>query len=145
MTSESQDSRGNVALEFNVGADPDAVLLKVSNKLNQVTGYPLDSERPVLSAGGNANTRAITWLILDTLPGHEEKDIELYRDLVEEVIETAIERVPGVSQSNVFGGYERELQVIVDPQAIASRQITVGEMAAAITRENANISAGAFD
>ena len=145
MTSESQDSRGNVALEFNVGADPDAVLLKVSNKLNQVTGYPLDSERPVLSAGGNANTRAITWLILDTLPGHEEKDVELYRDFVEEVIETAIERVPGVSQSNVFGGYERELQVIVDPQAIASRQITVGEMAAAITRENANISAGAFD
>ena len=36
-------------------------------------------------------------------------------------------------------------RVIVDPQAIASRQITVGEMAAAITRENANISAGAFD
>ena len=65
MTSESQDSRGNVTLEFNVGIDPDAVLLKVSNKLNQVTGYPLDAERPVLSAGGNANTRAITWLILD--------------------------------------------------------------------------------
>ncbi len=38
MTSESQDSRGNIALEFNVGVDPDAILLKVSNKLNQVTG-----------------------------------------------------------------------------------------------------------
>ena len=145
MTSESQDSRGNVTLEFRVGADPDAVLLKVSNKLNQVTGYPLDAERPVLSAGGNANTRAITWLILDTLPGHEDTDVELYRDIAEDVIETAIERVPGVSQSNVYGGYERELQVIVDPQAIASRQITVGEMATALTRENANISAGAFD
>ena len=70
MTSESQDSRGNVVLEFNVGIDPDAVLLKASNRLNQVTGYPLDAERPVLSAGGNANTRAITWLILDTVPGN---------------------------------------------------------------------------
>lgn len=145
MTSESQDSRGNVVLEFNVGIDPDAVLLKVSNRLNQVTGYPLDAERPVLSAGGNANTRAITWLILDTVPGAEEKDVELYRNVAEEWVETAIERVPGVSQSNVFGGYERELQVIIDPQAMAARQLTVSQIAAALARENANISAGSFD
>ena len=145
MTSESQDSRGNVVLEFNVGINPDAVLLKVSNRLNQVTGYPLDAERPVLSAGGNANTRAITWLILDTVPGAEEKDVELYRNVAEEWVETAIERVPGVSQSNVFGGYERELQVIIDPQAMAARQLTVSQIAAALARENANISAGSFD
>ncbi len=145
MTSESQDSRGNVALEFSVGVDTDAVLLKVSNKLNQVTGYPLDADRPVLSAGGNANTRAITWLILDALPGTEDRDIELYRDVAKELIETAIERVPGVSQSNIFGGYERELQVIIDPQAMATRQLTVSQIVTAITRENANISAGSFD
>ena len=145
MTSESQDSRGNVVLEFNVGINPDAVLLKVSNRLNQVTGYPLDAERPVLSAGGNANTRAITWLILDTVPGAEEKDVELYRNVAEEWVETAIERVPGVSQSNVFGGYERELQVIIDPQAMAAHQLTVSQIAAVLARENANISAGSFD
>ena len=145
MTSESQDSRGNVTLEFSVGVDKDAVLLKVSNKLNQVTGYPLDADRPVLSAGGNANTRAITWLILDALPETEDRDVELYRDVAKELIETAIERVPGVSQSNIFGGYERELQVIIDPQAMATRQLTVSQIVTAITRENANISAGAFD
>ncbi len=145
MTSESQDSRGNVTLEFSVGVDKDAVLLKVSNKLNQVTGYPLDADRPVLSAGGNANTRAITWLILDALPGTEDRDVELYRDVAKELIETAIERVPGVSQSNIFGGYERELQVIIDPQAMATRQLTVSQIVTAITRENANISAGSFD
>ena len=38
MTSDSNDSRGVVTLEFSVGIDPDAVLLKVSNKLNQVFG-----------------------------------------------------------------------------------------------------------
>lgn len=145
MTSESQDSRGNVALEFSVGIDPDAVLLKVSNNLNQVTGYPLDAERPVLSVGGNANTSAITWLILDAIPGSVDKDVELYRDVAEELIETALERVPGVSQSNVFGGYERELQVIIDPQSMATRQLTVSQIATALARENVNISAGSFD
>ena len=145
MTSDSNDSRGVVTLEFSVGIDPDAVLLKVSNKLNQVFGYPLDAERPVLSAGGTGPGGAITWLILDALPDHDELDVELYRDFAEDVIKTAIERVPGVAQSSVYGGYDRELQVIVDPQALAARQLTVQDMTTALTRENANISAGAFD
>ncbi|MEE3258709.1 MAG: efflux RND transporter permease subunit [Candidatus Latescibacterota bacterium] len=145
MTSASNDSRGVVSLEFNVGTDPDAALLKVSNKLNQVFGYPLAAERPVLSAGGGGPGGAITWIILDALPGHDEIDVERYRDYAEEVIKTALERVPGVAESNVYGGYDRELQVIVDPQAMAARQLTVQDMAQALTRENANISAGAFD
>ena len=146
MTSESRDSRAVVNLEFEVGVDPDATLLKVSNKLDQVTGYPLDTERPTLASGSGANTSAITWLILEAQPGSENPvDVNLYRDFAEDVIEAALERVPGVAQSNVYGGYERQLQVIVDPQALAARRLTVGEMAAAITRENANISAGSFD
>jgi HAE1 family hydrophobic/amphiphilic exporter-1 len=145
MTSESFDSRGQVALEFDVGLDPDALLLKVSNKLDQVTGTPIDAEKPVLTSGSGGNTNAITWLILEPLAGNEAIDIATYRDFAEDVIETSIERVAGVSQSNVYGGYERELQVIVDPEALAARGITVNQMTAAITAENVNISGGSFD
>ena len=129
MTSESNDSRGVVTLEFNVGVDPDAVLLLVSNKLDQVFGYPLDAERPVLSAGGTGPSGAITWIILDALPDHADLDIERYRDYAEEVVTTALERVPGVSRSDIYGGYDRQLQVIVDPQAMAARQLTVQDLA----------------
>ena len=146
MTSESQDSRGVVNLEFAVGVDPDATLLRVSNKLDQVTGYPIDADRPVLTSGSGANTRAITWIILEAAPGHENRDdVETFRDLAENVIKAAIERVPGVAQSNVYGGFERELQVVVDPQAMVARQLTVAEVIAAIQRENLNVSAGSFD
>ncbi len=145
MTSESNDSRGVVTLEFNVGVDPDAVLLLVSNKLDQVFGYPLDAERPVISAGGSGPSRAITWIMLEPLPDRDDLDIERYRDYAEEVVKTALERVPGVSRSDIYGGYDRQLQVIVDPQAMAARQITVQDLAQALTRENANISAGSFD
>ena len=145
MTSESNDSRGVVTLEFNVGVDPDAVLLLVSNKLDQVFGYPLDAERPVISAGGSGPSGAITWIILEPLPDRDDLDIERYRDYAEEVVKTALERVPGVSRSDIYGGYDRQLQVIVDPQAMAARQITVQDLAQALTRENANTSAGTFD
>ncbi|MFH1571521.1 MAG: efflux RND transporter permease subunit [Gemmatimonadota bacterium] len=146
MTSESYDSRGVLTLEFNVGVDPDITLLKVSNKLQQVTGYPLDAEQPILSASSASNTSAIAWIMLDAAPGYEDSvDVALYQDLAEDVIKPALERVPGVAQSNVFGGYERELQVVVDSRALAAHAISVSEMAAAITRENVNISAGSFD
>ena len=145
MTSESNDSRGVVTLEFNVGVDPDAVLLLVSNKLDQVFGYPLDAERPVISAGGSGPSGAITWIMLEPLPERDDLDIERYRDYGEEVVKTALERVPGVSRSDIYGGYDRQLQVIVDPQAMAARQITVQDLAQALTRENANTSAGTFD
>ena len=145
MTSESNDSRGVVTLEFNVGVDPDVVLLLVSNKLDQVFGYPLDAERPVISSGGSGPSGAITWIILEPLPERDDLDIERYRDYAEEVVKTALERVPGVSRSDIYGGYDRQLQVIVDPQAMAARQITVQDLAQALTRENANTSAGTFD
>jgi HAE1 family hydrophobic/amphiphilic exporter-1 len=145
MTSESQDSRGNLVLEFSVGLDPDALLLKVSNKLDQVTGYPIDADKPVLTSGSGGNTSAITWLILEPLPGNEDVDIETYRDYIEDLVETGLERVPGVAQSNVYGGFERELQVTVNPAAMAAHAVTVTQMATAIVAENANISGGSFD
>ena len=145
MTSQSFDSRGQVFLEFRVGLDPDALMLKVSNKLGQVRGYPADADRPVLASGAGGNTSAITWLILEPLPGNEDVSIETYLDLSEDVIKAGIERVPGVAQSNVYGGFERELQVIVDPAAMAAHAVTVSQMGAAITAENVNISGGSFD
>jgi len=146
MTSESFDSRGQISLEFGVGIDPEASLLKVSNKLEQVTGYPLNAERPGVTSGSASNTRWITWIILDAAPDFDgEIDVERFRDLAEDVIKPELDRVPGVAQSNVFGGYDRELQVVVDQAALAARGITVSEMGSAIVRENVNISAGSFD
>ncbi len=145
MTSESFDSRCRVVLEFGVGLDPDALLLLVSNKLDQVSGYPLDAEKPTLTSGSGGNTGAITWLILEALPGNEDVDIETYGDFIEDLVKTGLERVPGVAESNVYGGFERELQIIVDPAAMAAHAVTVSQMAAAITAENTNISGGSFD
>ena len=70
MTSESADSYATVRLEFAVGVDPDATLLKVSNKLNQVSGYPADAEQPTIVLGEGGTSGAITWVMLDQSPDH---------------------------------------------------------------------------
>ena len=43
------------------------------------------------------------------------RDISLLHNFVDDTIKPELERVPGIGQTNFFGGRERELQVIVDP------------------------------
>jgi hydrophobic/amphiphilic exporter-1 (mainly G- bacteria), HAE1 family len=143
MTSESSDSRGSVILEFLVGTDIDAALVDVSNKLQQVKEYPSDADRPVIS-NVDVRANAIAWFILKPVDGNTV-DIDTYHDFAEDFIKPRFERVPGVGSSNVFGGREREMQVIFNPNSLAARGITLQQIAQAIDRENDNYSAGAFD
>jgi HAE1 family hydrophobic/amphiphilic exporter-1 len=143
MTSESSDGRGSVILEFVVGTDIDAALVDVSNKLEQVKEYPTDADRPVIS-NVDVRANAIAWFILKPLEGNEV-DINIYHDFAEDFVKPRFERVPGVGSSNVFGGTEREMQIIFNPNSLAARGITLLDMARAIDEENDNYSGGAFD
>ncbi len=143
MTSQSSDSSGKVVLEFEIGTDLDAALVDVSNKLNQVKEYPDETDQPVLSTVDNTSS-AMAWFILKP-KSKDQIDIDHYFDFADDVIKPRFERVSGVGSSNVYGGQEREMQVIVDPNALAARGVSVSELANAIDRENNNYSAGDFD
>ncbi|MFI4874746.1 MAG: efflux RND transporter permease subunit, partial [Blastopirellula sp. JB062] len=71
-------------------------------------------------------------------------DVMTYRRFAEDEIEARFERVSGVSQSNVNGGLEDELQVIVDPELLAARQITIGDVRRVLMNQNEDTSAGDF-
>lgn len=70
-------------------------------------------------------------------------DVTLQKKFVEDFIETRFERVDGVSNSNVFGGQEEEMQVIVDPQELAARSLTIIDVRQAL-RANKDVSGGDF-
>jgi len=60
----------------------------------------------------------------------------------EDRIKAAFERVEGVSKSNVYGGREDEMQVIVDPQKLAARGLTITDVRDALTDQNRDSTAG---
>jgi HAE1 family hydrophobic/amphiphilic exporter-1 len=60
----------------------------------------------------------------------------------EDFIEARFERVPGVSNSNVFGGREAEMQVVVDPERLAARKLTIFDIRRALVAEGRDVSAG---
>ncbi|MBW1981053.1 MAG: efflux RND transporter permease subunit [Deltaproteobacteria bacterium] len=143
MKSESFLGRGRVTLQFQVGTDPDAALLKVSNSLNQVPQYPDEAQEPVLVSSGSEQN-AIAWIVLERLSG-DHSNIATEYQFVKDYIKPRFERIPGVAESEIFGGIEPEMQVIFDPDALAAHYITLAEVAASLSQENENISAGDFD
>ena len=143
MFSESSFGSGKIILEFPAGTDLDASLLLVSNRLNQVKEYPEETDEPVLSSADSAGS-AIGWFIFEALENNPVPIDTMY-DYVEDVIKARFERVSGVAASNVYGGREREMQVLVDPAKLAARSLTWLDLARALDQENRDFSGGDFD
>ncbi|QDT15812.1 efflux RND transporter permease subunit [Alienimonas californiensis] len=73
-----------------------------------------------------------------------ELNVSELKRFAEDEIEARLERVSGVSQANVRGGLEDELQVIVDPQKLAARRLTLPDVRRVLQGQNADVSAGDF-
>ena len=143
IKSESRDSLAYINLLFEIGTRTDEALLRVSNKLDQVKKYPDNMEKPIIKSGGRRE-QAIAWIILKALDGYTGVLPQEY-DFLDEYVKPRFERISGVASSNIYGGKEREMQVIVDPKALAARKISIPELMRALDIENKTISAGDFD
>lgn len=71
-------------------------------------------------------------------------DLEKLRKLSEDFVEARLERVAGVSDAETRGGREEELQIIIDPAKLATRQITIRQVREALNRQNSDTTAGGF-
>lgn len=71
-----------------------------------------------------------------------EVDLQEVRKLSENLIEPHLERVPGVAEAETYGGQDEELQVIVDPERLAARQLTITDVRNALSGQNKDTSAG---
>ena len=140
LSAKAQEGQSEVTIEFDTNVNMDRALLLVSNRLNQIEGYPEDAGEPSLDTAG-LDDNAIAWFILTKTEGNET-DIAAYGDIVENVIQDRIERVPGVARTTVYGGSETELRVTIDPEKMAYYNLTVPQIALALQRANASISAG---
>jgi HAE1 family hydrophobic/amphiphilic exporter-1 len=141
MTSASSDGAGTVTLEFYPSVDKNEALRDVVDKLNRVTGYPLDMDEPSIAAADTARDSEIAWLILYATDGNDESVPEQLSFAMDE-IKPYLDRVDGVGSTDIYGGREREVQVRVDAGRLAARGLTFQQVEAALRQQNHNISAG---
>ena len=140
MTSKAQEGQATVTLEFPVGVDKDLAKQDVSDKLRQVPDYPDRVEEPIVTTTDpDMDQSTIAWLILS---GDQGVDVTQHKTFVEDKVKPILERADGIAEVPIYGGLDREIQVVVDPAELAARQISYGELGAALENQNHNISAG---
>ncbi len=140
LTSLSQAGRGQLRLEFRTGTDIDQALAEVDQKLSEVPGYPLGVDEPVLEGVDPESVDYIAWIgLASTDPNFDPST--LY-DFMERRIRPHLERVPGIAEIGIRGAREAEVQIRVDPEALAFRGITYAELVDAIQVSNENYSGG---
>ncbi len=140
ILSTSRAGNSSINLRFNWGTDIDRSLVNVLSKLQQVRALPEEARESNVEVVGGASS-PMMWVALSTKEGYQS-DPDHYRDLVEDIILPRLRRVEGVGQFLVPGGREREVEVRVDPKALADRNLTVDEIAQALRQNNRDIRGG---
>ncbi len=140
MESASYNGYGEITLSFELKTSLDEALLRVSNKINEVSNYPENVNRPTIESAG-ANSSPVIWMMLK--PVEENKDsIDHSLSYFEDNVRQHIERVKGVGSLFVFGGTLSELHITLDMGKMASHNVSINQVISAIRSANSTNSAG---
>ncbi|UXU74103.1 MULTISPECIES: efflux RND transporter permease subunit [unclassified Paracoccus (in: a-proteobacteria)] len=141
--SSSSTSAGmsTTTLTFETGTDPDIAQVQVQNKLSQATALlPEPVQRQGLTVEKSASGFLMVIGLTSSNGQYEQVDLSDY--LISNIVND-LSRVEGVGSVQVFGA-QYAMRIWLDPSKLAAYELTPGDVVAAVSAENAQISAGSF-
>lgn len=77
--------------------------------------------------------------VLKVAPGYEDRyDAMELRTIQDWIVKRQLSGIPGIVEINSFGGYLKQYEVAVDPDALYSLNITIGDVYSALSSNNQN-------
>ena len=140
MRSVSKFGFAQVTLVFDEGTDVWRARQAVSERLIAVE-LPDGIERPTLGPLSTGLGEVFQYLVR----GDERWTATELRSLHDWEIRPQLLSVPGVAEVNTWGGYERQLHVVIDPTLLVKHDLTVGEVERALRDNNASVGGGVLD
>lgn len=135
MRSQSNRGNGAVTLKFEIGTDMTRQMLDVVSRLNTLPALPPDADEPQVIGGDNWTGANAASILVRPIDGNTTEDLAAtYQQLMEEVVQPRLARVPGVSRVSLEGGRPREVQVHFDAHQLAALGLTPQDLAQTITR-----------
>ncbi|WP_099826517.1 efflux RND transporter permease subunit [Oceaniglobus indicus] len=140
-SSSSSAGGASITLTFETGTDPDIAQVQVQNKLSQATALlpEIVQRQGVTVRKSSAGFLMVVALISDT----DANDATDLADYLNTNLVNDISRVDGVGSVQVFGA-QYAMRIWLDPSKLAAFNLTPGDIVAAVSSENAQVSAGAF-
>jgi hydrophobic/amphiphilic exporter-1 (mainly G- bacteria), HAE1 family len=140
ITSSSSEGVSQVSVVFTDRANMDTSSTDVERRVSAIRAtLPTDADAPSVLKIDPTQLPVMTLALSGNLPPDR-----LYR-LADDVIKPRLESRNGVASVDVAGGLEREIQVQVNPARLRAYNLTVDQVAQALTRENQGIPGGSVE
>ncbi|TWT89796.1 Cobalt-zinc-cadmium resistance protein CzcA [Pseudobythopirellula maris] len=150
MRSVSKFGFSQVTVVFEDGVDVYFARQLVGERLATVN-LPLGVDAPQMGPVATGLGEVLHYVLtydgydLSRLPQEErEQKLTELRTLHDWVVRPQLRTVPGVAEVNTWGGYEKQHQVLVDPDRLIRYGLTFDHLVEALERNNRNVGGGSI-
>ena len=135
-----------VTVVFKDGTDIFFARQQVSERLQQARSQLPPGLEPMMGPIATGMGEIFMYTV-KAEPGARKKDGSPYtatdlRTLQDWVIRPQLRNVPGVTEVNTIGGYERQIHITPDPAVLVSLDFTLEDIVTALAANNQNVGAG---
>ena len=145
ITATASSGSAQIELEFPLGTDVMEMMIRVNNALSQVPSYPETADEPRIFANSFSANPFMFFNIAPTPGNPRQLDMRLTQDFVEDMVKTRLAGIPGISEVSIFGGVERQIQILIDPARLAQRGLSLQDVRDAVRSRNRDRSGGSVD
>ncbi|WP_130620862.1 multidrug efflux RND transporter permease subunit [Dyella amyloliquefaciens] len=144
-TSSQSTSDGAMTLTvtFALGTDLDNAQVQVQNRVSQALPR-LPEEVQRLGVTTQKSSPDLT-MVVHLISPDQRYDMLYLSNYARLHIKDQLARLDGVGDVQIFGAGEYSMRVWLDPQRLASRQLTTGDVVHAIQEQNITVAAGALN
>ncbi|MFT3669476.1 MAG: multidrug efflux RND transporter permease subunit [Pseudoxanthomonas sp.] len=130
----------SLTVTFKPGTDPDEAAVRVQNRVSQAQArLPEDVRRQ----GVTTQKQSPVFLMVVHLTSKDGKYDSLYlRNYMRLHVKDELARIPGVGDAQQFGGGDYAMRLWLDPDKVAARGMTAGDVLRAVREQNVQVSAG---
>ena len=137
ISSTSSEGDSMVIAEFGYSTDMDVAALDMREKVDLVKGaLPEDASEPMVIKI-DPNAMPVMQLALSN-----GDDLAKLQIIGEDTIKPRLERLPGVASVTVSGGYENQIEVVVNQERLKGYGLTIDSLAQTLRSENLNLPGG---
>jgi multidrug efflux pump len=138
ISSQSQNGRSSVTIEFGVGRDPDAAAADVRDRIGRIISrLPPGVQTPVVQRV-DANAFSMMWIGVTS----SQMDPMEITDYLRRNVVDRLSTVPGVANVTINGERRYSLRVYLDRAALAARGLTAIDVETAVKRQNVELPGG---
>ncbi len=143
MTSSSTNTGfASINVVFEIGRDPDLAAVDVQNRVNQALGrMPAEVRTNGISVTKNSAGFLGAYGFFSSDNRYDSLFISNYLD---RYVRDAVKRVPGVGNVIIFGERKFAMRLWLDPDKLAGRGLTAGDVVNALREQNVQVAAGSI-